>query len=154
MSIDFNQPGVPALDTPEGGRWFRTQHARQSLQDAGEAPAVVDAFERLLDAFWEARKLHEGEPHGTNSTANTLAHLERLINYRSVEDLPRISNPPLCICRHPRAQHVTDPFACYDCQAAARADGAAGEVVHRYTPCLAVIKDGEILLGGVEPPAG
>lgn len=151
MSIDFNQPGTPALDTPEGGRWFRTQHTRQSLQNAGEAPAVVDALERLLDAFWEAQGLHEGEPHGTSSTANTLAHLERLINYRGVEDLPQISNPPLCICRHPRAQHVTDPTTCYGCRTAG---GDGGEVVHRYTPCLAVIKDGEVLVGGVERPAG
>jgi hypothetical protein len=151
MSIDFNQPGVPALDTPEGGRWFRVQYARQTLQEAGEAPAVVDAFERLLDAFEEVRKLHEGEPDGTTSWSNTLTHLDRLISHQGVKDLPRISNAPLCICRHPRAEHFTDPTACYGCRAA---DAPGGEVVHRYTPCLAVIKDGKVLVGGVERPTG
>lgn len=136
MSIDFNQPGVPALDTPEGGRWFRAQYARQTLQEAGEAPVVLDAFERLLDAFGEARRLHEGEPDGTSSWSNTLAYLERLISHQDVKDLPRISNAPLCACGHSRAQHFTDPTACHGCQA------AGGEAVHAYTPCVVVAEDG------------
>ncbi|MFJ3283276.1 hypothetical protein [Streptomyces halstedii] len=41
----------------------------------------------------------------------------------------------LCICGHEKREHITDPLTCYGCQ------GGEIELVHRYTPVLAVIRN-------------
>ncbi|WP_331756637.1 hypothetical protein [Streptomyces decoyicus] len=116
------------LDSPEGSRYLRTQYVRNAIEAAGEKTAVVDALTNLVEAFHAAAGLHEGKPAGVSKRVNLLAYLDSLTQSGTVEDLPRISNPPLCsICTHERAHHYTDPTTCTGCQ------GAEGDAWHEYT---------------------